>query len=146
MGRSVSLQVLVKQQGSLVQLTSRTVFAANIGATGPLSATATFSLNSSGALVLSPGGTISGEWLLFGSASDYEARATMASGTNWAGAALSTWLDLATTRSWSLTATRSTVGSTSVTGTATVEIRRKSDNGVVATATVTLTAEAEITL
>lgn len=142
----MSLQVLVKQQGSPVRLTNRTVFASNTGSSGPLSATATFTLNSSGALVLSPGGTISGEWLLFGSASSYDVRVTMASGTNWAGPALSTWLDLATTRSWSLTATRTPVGVTTVTGTATVEIRRKSDSVVIATATVTLTAEVEITL
>lgn len=128
-----------------VRLTDRSVTSLVTGPSGPLTADAIIEFNSSGQLIVSPGGAVPGEYLVTGASSDYEVRATMASGTNWSGSALSTWLNLGTTRSWNLSASRVAPGTTVVTGTATVEIRRVADSAVVATATITLEAEAEIT-
>lgn len=128
-----------------VRLTNRSVTALASGPSGPLTADAIIEFNSSGQLIVSPGGAVPGEYLVTGASSDYEVRATMASGTNWSGSALSTWLNLGTTRSWNLSASRVVPGATAVAGTATVEIRRVADSAVVATASITLMAEAEVT-
>lgn len=129
-----------------IRLTNRGVTSSASGPSGPLTADAIIEFNSSGQLIVSPGGAVSGEYLVTGASSDYEVRATMASGTSWSGSALSTWLNLGTTRSWNLSASRTITGLTTVTGTATVEIRRVADSAVVATAAITLTAEVEITV
>lgn len=79
---------------------------------------------------------ISGEWLLAGSASDFEVRATLNSGTTPSGT-LGSWVALSTTRTWELSAPSGQVRSCELT----VEIRRASDSTVVATATITIDAD-----
>lgn len=129
-----------------VRLTNHSVWAHAAGPSGPISAQARIEFNSSGSLILTPpGGSVPGEWLAFGVSSAYEIRVTMSSGTGWAGDSLSTWLNLGTTRTWSLSANRASgQGATIVTGVATVEIRRAVDSVVVASAVIDLTAIAEI--
>lgn len=78
-------------------------------------------------------------WLLQGVNSDYEVRATLASGDTPSGT-LATWLLLSTTRSWSLT--QSVAGTK--TCNLTIEIRRVSDSVVLDTATATITATVEV--
>lgn len=75
-------------------------------------------------------------WLLSGSASDYEFRATALSGTTPAGT-FGSWNDAGTADcSWALN--RSTDGVS--TGEITIECRRKSDSAVIATCVFTFTA------
>lgn len=77
-------------------------------------------------------------WLVSGVNSDFEVRATHVSGDVPAGP-LNTWEDLTTDCVWTNDVTSSApIESTSV---ITVEIRRKSDNVVLTTATITLIAE-----
>ena len=114
----------------------------SITATGGGTVTATFTLDNAGVAsgATSPGGTgggtYSGEWMLVGPASGYEARFTILSGTLSTGTAGS-WLNLGTTRTW--TVSRSTIGSTICQGT--VEIRDAATLAVLATATITLEAD-----
>jgi hypothetical protein len=75
--------------------------------------------------------TYSGEWLLVGSASDYEVRVTIVSGTLTSGTTGS-WLSCGSDRNWSIT---SSVGKTTV---LTVEIRNAASLAVLDTATITL--------
>lgn len=113
-----------------VQLTDDTAFHE---VNDPSDATASYSLNS--------GGTVSGtgisgySWLLIGSNSDYEARATLLSGTLTSGTTGS-WQALSTTRTW--TRNRTTIGQN--TASITLEIRRVSDSVVLDSATITLDA------
>jgi hypothetical protein len=79
---------------------------------------------------------IGGEWLLSGSAADYEARATKVSGTTPSGT-LGSWLALSSDRTWSLT---TTAGNASCV--LTIEIRNATTLAVLDTATITLEAEA----
>ena len=102
--------------------------------TDPADASASYSLTSAGLEDVVPGG--SGTWLLSGSASDYEVRATVVSGSVTSGT-LNTWLGLGTTRTW--TRTRTTVGSSAVT--LQIEIRLAATGTVIATAQTTLTAQ-----
>lgn len=121
-----------------VQLENTTALAY---AVSPATATAEFRLNTSGDAEtrLNLGSWSSPfSWLLAGSASDFECRMTMNSGTNFSGSALGTWLSLGTTRTWS----HERSGTNGITtGTATLEIRRASTSTVLATATVTIAAE-----
>lgn len=119
-------------------LTNHTISA--ISGSGPV--TATFTLASSGAAsgATSPGGTgggtYSGEWMVVGPASGYEARFTILSGALSAGTAGS-WLNLGTTRAWSVS--RATIDNSLCQGT--VEIRDATTLVVLATATITLEAD-----
>lgn len=101
----------------------------------PSDATATFSVTSGGTATNT--GAAGQTWLLSGAAGDYDVRATLASGSSPTGSALATWHDCGTTRSWTLTQT--TVGLN--TCTLTVEIRNGTTLAVLATATITITAE-----
>lgn len=77
-----------------------------------------------------------GGWLGNGSSSFYEARLVLSSGTiNEAIGASNTWLDLATSRQWQKGP------SDDGTAVGVLSIRRKSDDVVVATATITLTTD-----
>lgn len=100
----------------------------------PADASASYSLTSGGLEDVTPGG--SGTWLLSGSASDYDARATLVSGAVSSGT-LNTWLNLGTTRSW--TRTQTVAGSSAVT--LQIEIRLAATGTVLATAQTTLTAQ-----
>jgi len=92
-----------------VALTNRTVSA--VGVDNPQ--TASFQLNNNG--TTTPSAT--GQWMLTGSASDYQCQATLASGTLSSGT-VGSWLGLGTTRTW----TRQSSGSLQ-TATITLDIR-----------------------
>lgn len=82
-----------------------------------------------------------GEWLTGGSPGNYDARFTLLSGT--LTGTFGSWLNLATSRSIGNSASRSIAGTTTVTGSATVEIRRTSTGQILGTATITLESIAE---
>lgn len=87
-------------------------------------------------------GTYSGEWRLLGASSDYEVRFTTLSGTFTAGT-FDTWLSLGTSRSITVSASQSTVGTTSNSATARVEIR--TTGGILLTsADITCSATADV--
>lgn len=107
-------------------------------------ATAQYMLAAGGALQITTGtnslDNVPGEWLVSGSATAYEARATFvsSSGGTPGGDAEGVWLSLGTVnRSWTL----SQSGAGAVDRVLTIDIRRVSDGVVVDTATVTLMAE-----
>lgn len=78
-----------------------------------------------------------GNWIPSGADPNlFEHRMTMVSGTNFSGDALATWLDANTAREWTLT--RTTVGTT--TGTGTIETRLKSTGVVQDSASITITS------
>ena len=60
-----------------VRLTNRAVSDYAAGYSGPISAHTGIAFNSSGALNLTPGGSVPGEWLVSGASSGYEIRVTM---------------------------------------------------------------------
>jgi hypothetical protein len=80
-------------------------------------------------------------WLVRGATSDYQARATLVSGTSPAdGNALSTWFSCSTSPTWILTKRSGAAGS-SVSCVLTIEIRDAASGTVLDSATVTLSAE-----
>ena len=87
--------------------------------------------NSSGTYV-----AIGGEWRLQGVVADYEARATLVSGSSPTGT-LGSWLALSSDRTWSITST-----SGYDTCTLTIEIRSAASQAVLDTATIILQVEA----
>lgn len=119
-----------------VSITNRTLNANN--GTGP--ATCTYRLNLSGAVQRGANGTFNTleTWLLFGAASAYDARVTMITGALTTGTA-GTWLNLASTRDWSIT--DGTPGDGSVTCSFTVEIRNAASLVVLTSATIELSAQ-----
>lgn len=106
-------------------------------AVSPADASASYSVNNTGTESSSPA-AISNTWLLIGSASDYEVRATLNSGTLSSGTT-GTWLDCGSSHTWTTTRTLDSGGIT--TANLTIEIRRKSDGVVQDSATVVLEAE-----
>jgi hypothetical protein len=76
-------------------------------------------------------------WLTSGSASDYDFRMTMVSGTSFGGSALGTWLNAASTLTWALSK-GSPEGIN--TGTATLEIAPAGSASPIISATITITA------
>lgn len=88
-------------------------------------------------------GTYDGEWLRYGSSADFEVRFTVVSGSFSSGT-FGSWINLSTSPYIGRTATRATIGITELTGVATVEIRDAGSGNILATATVTLTATAEL--
>jgi len=107
--------------------------------TGSGTAAAQYSLLNTGVVREISNGVVTdiGSWLLAGSAADYECRMTMTSGTNFTGDALSTWLNLGTSRTWALS--KSSPEGTN-TGTATLEFSPAGSNTPIASATITITA------
>lgn len=105
----------------------------------PLDTVAQYRLNSSGIAEKSNGlgaySTIAGEWLVSGSAANFDARFTPTIGTLTSGP--TGWNNLATSREFIVSQT--VVGSKSCTGT--LEIRNASTLAVLDTATIVLTAE-----
>lgn len=104
--------------------------------TTPTDATSTYELTSAGVCNVD-GSPVSGEWLVAGSASAYEVRSTVTSGTLTTDPSAGSWVSLGTTRLWELT--RASVGVS--TATFTVEIRNASTGAVLDSATIDLTAE-----
>jgi hypothetical protein len=102
---------------------------------GPGTATATYTLTSGG--LEQATGVANNTWLTVGVGSDYDVMMTNNSGTVPTGSALSTWLNLGTTRAW--TVTRGSLGVN--TSSNTVEIRSASSLVVLASVTVSFHAE-----
>lgn len=105
-------------------------------ATSPSDASATYALTNTG--LEQATGKADGTWLLGGSAGDYDVRATLTSGTLTLGTTGS-WLNLGTSRSWNVTRTDDAAGTT--TAEMTVEIRLAATGAVLATATVSFSAQ-----
>jgi hypothetical protein len=124
--------------GPPVFLTDTSLMAA---ANDPSDATCLFRLNNSGIAERNTTGSYLSEftWLLRGASGDYEARMTTISGTLTTGTA-GTWEALSLTRTWGKT--RTGVGISTYSGT--LEIRDASTLVVLASCTVTLTAEVEV--
>jgi hypothetical protein len=97
---------------------------------GSGSVTASFSMNTSGGCT-DQDGTLLETWLLLGAASDYEVRATVASGSVTSGTT-GAWLSLASGWSWTRRSTASVI--------LTIEIRDAATTRVLVTATITITA------
>lgn len=105
-------QLLIGGVSPPVSIAPHTLTGQDFQATNPSSASATFQLNSSGAAQAVMAGNscnpvagttnYTGEWLLWGSSSSFECRATLVSGTLSSGTT-GTWLALSTTRSWNVT-------------------------------------------
>lgn len=106
-------------------------------------ATATYSLLNSGIVQgnRAPTGTYTIEtWLNSGAASSYDVMATLSSGDTPTGSALSTWMNLGTTRSWTLTDVQSgAIGAKSCT--LSIQIRPAGGGSTLATATIGLEAD-----
>lgn len=100
----------------------------------PNDASATYTLTNTG--LEQATGLADGTWLTAGSASSYEVRATLVSGSLTSGTTGS-WLSLASSHSWNVTRTLNLGGTTEAV--LTIEIRLGA--AVVATATVTISAE-----
>lgn len=110
----------------------------------PTDASASLVVNSSGALTTSPTASGNQTWLDAGSASQVDVRLTqtgLTGGGAMGGAALATWLNCGTTRTWTLTNTTNAFNSSTFTGT--LEFRDATTLAVLDTATVTLEANVE---
>lgn len=116
-----------------------------VAAPSSASATAIYDIDPSGNLLVN-GAPVPGQWLVRGNASDFEVRATPTGGTVWSGAAVNSWIACDTGAPWSLSANRSgaSPGTTVVSGSALVEIRRKGTTAVLTSANVTISATAEV--
>ena len=119
-----------------VNITNTSIYATRFVGT----ATAGYRLNSSGIAESQVNATYSTleTWLLSGSASDYEVRATLSSGTLSSGTT-GTWENLGTSRSW--TVDDSIVDATISGAVIVVEIRDATTLLLLDTATITLQAE-----
>jgi hypothetical protein len=125
----------------VVNITAKTV--QDIGANNP--ASAGYRLTNAGTVFLIPAGTPTGvgAWITpqIGMG-DYEARATVSGGNGLGtltGSATATWLNLGTTRTWTLSSGTSGLFCESV---LTVEIRDVATSTVLTSATITLQVEA----
>jgi len=126
-------------QGEVVNLATVNLFDQAIS---PANATTSYALNNNGTATTLGLGSGAITWLTGGSASSYEARMTVTSGAFTSGDATGSWLNLGTSRFWTLT--ESFNGNVSQTVTGTIEIRRVSDSVVVASASVTMESSVEI--
>lgn len=84
-------------------------------------------------------GFIPGQWRIVGNSSDYDVRFSLVSGAA-TGSAFNVWLNLGSTRSVLVSASRSGVGISTQSGVVFVEIRNTASGIVLATATITLEA------
>lgn len=127
-------QVLLSAAGALVKITDQTASNFSLSGIGG-TATATYRLANSGvASTTNSGGIltpITGEWLLSGAASAYEARGTW-SGTGGTVGGPTTWSALSTNRDWTLSATSNTASRTLA-----LEIGLAGTSTAIATATIT---------
>ena len=120
-----------------VSITNQSVYKNVIGAP----ATATYQVANTGLVKDQDAATLE-TWLLVGTAAEFDVRATLASGTSPSGSALATWLNLATSRSWS--SVDSVANAIDVTCNLTIEIRNASTLAVLDTATATITASRDV--
>jgi hypothetical protein len=120
-----SIKILRRAIGALVDIVNDTISSVVPGGT----ASATYALNSDGSRT-------NGTWLRSGLASNYEARATLTSGTFSSGSGAGAWLSLGTSRSWTVTAT-----GTLKSATFTLEIRIAGGGATLDTATITIDAD-----
>lgn len=117
------------------------------GSSGPLTATASFSLFRNGTTTWSPSGASA--WYPSGAAGvgdSYEVMFEVLSGFGGtlSGSALSTWLALSSTRGLTLTATRSSAGTTTAGRQIRTRIRRIGTVDILANRVTTMTAEIDI--
>lgn len=117
-----------KRPPQRVQLSDHDVSKTGFGAGA---VTASFNMNASG-VCADQDSTLLETWLLLGSASDYEVRATLLSGTLTSGT-VGAWLSLGSSRSWSRVS--------NATVTIVIEIRDAVTLSVLATGTITITAD-----
>lgn len=117
----------------LVQLSDDFVYAADIGP-----AEASYSIENTGIVSDSQGGA--SPWLLNGTPSNYEVRATLTGGTLSQGSTGS-WLSCGTTTTWALINSRQ--NNSTIMAVMTIEIRDAATRTVRASATVTLEAESD---
>lgn len=104
----------------------------------PTDSLSTFTLSNAG--TYSGSGGVSGTWLTAGSASQCECRLTPTSGT-FDGGTINTWENLGTSRTWQELNTTNGTSSESASGT--LEIRDATSGTVLATTTLTITANVE---
>jgi hypothetical protein len=135
---SFGMQMLLGSGRPTVKLNAS--YTPSADATSPTNALAQFGLENDGDIVATGGtNTVTdiGDWLtpkaFF---SQFECRLTQNSGTALGGSALSTWLNLGTTRTWTLA--RNTDGTN--TAGATLEVGYAGLNTAIKTATLTFTA------
>jgi hypothetical protein len=124
----------------VVVIADATYTATNTGA----NATATASFQNNGVLVGADAGVVPGQWINMhpvdlATAASYDIYVQHTGGSAPAGSALNTWLNLGTTRSWSITAVY-VGGPSSNSSTLAVQIRDASTLVVVDTATITIAA------
>jgi hypothetical protein len=128
---TITISVTNNYSAPSVSLSDRTVFKSGSGG-----ATATYKINADGT-VTDQDNTFLENWLFSGSASDYQVRATLASGTSPGGSAVGSWLACSTNRSWSEGVS---AGGGSVTCTLTIEIRDVATNTVRTSASIIINA------
>lgn len=136
----ISLSQLVGATSTVVQLASETISAVAIS---PNDATAGIQLNASGAFQRNVNNVFTNpyNWLLTGSAADYEAVATLNSGTLTSGT-IGSAVNLGTTRSWFVQRTANAAGVDSAN--ITVIIRPAGGGSTLATATFQFNAEVDV--
>jgi hypothetical protein len=120
---------------AVVQLSDKSIFKHAFG-----DATAAYNLNSGGS-VTNQDGTILENWLLSGSASSFEAMATVISGSLDGSDATGSWLSCASSRNWYVT--NGGVDNSTINAQIFVQIRSASTHTVLASATITLSAESD---
>lgn len=101
-------------------------------------ATANFVLNTNGTFTST--NDAGGNWMTGALGSQFDAMLTLVSGTGPTGAALATWLNLGTNRTW----TRAVFGNNTIdTTTCTLQIRETASGVVRSTSTITFTVESD---
>ena len=103
-----------------------------------LTATASFALLNTGAFTST--NDAGGSWVAGANPSDFDAMLTLVSGTGPTGAAMATWLNLGTNRTW----TRAVFGNNAqAITTCTLQIRETASGLVRSTSTITFTVESD---
>lgn len=113
---------------------------------GAASASCSLQLNSSGTFRvenLRDADLELSNWLKTGLNSAYAARVTVLTGALTSGSGAGSWLVLSSNRAWTVSANAPSPGAASAAVSFTLEIRRVSDSVVIASCTVSLSADAE---
>lgn len=144
--------MMVLASGTGVYLSNHTLNAVDHEFGSPTAAaSARFELNTDGKAYAVMTGNLSSptegttayanEWFPGGLAASYDCFATLNSGTL-SGGTTGSWLNLGTTRSWTCSATKGTTGTSTQSANLTVQIRDATSLTVLASATISLYAEA----